>query len=112
MSTLKNNLTRLGVPSQSWYNECVHRLLWAVRKPAEFLPRPKPVLSINQIDVMFRVNAGLPSPPQYTATFTLLGLFAFLRILNLVPTARDKFDPERHLCTGDVAVSSVEPLLI
>ena len=101
VSAIRNNLACLGVPFQSWDSDSIYRLHGAVSKASGPLPRPKPVLSVSQIDVMFRVNVALPSPNPYAAAF-VLGIFAFLRILHLVPTAPKKFDPPRQVCVVDV----------
>ena len=66
---------------------------------------PKGVFNVDQIDALFRVNQNITTTIPYAAAFAL-GLFAFLRISNLVPTSSKVFDHRRQLICDDIILDS------
>ena len=100
VSSLKQYMKKVGYRTTSFDHETVKRLLHAIsRIPVTVIP--KGVFNVEQIDALFKVNQSMNTLTPYVATFAL-GLFAFLRISNLVPVASDAFDYGKQLIDDDI----------
>ena len=100
VSSLKQYMKKVGYCTSSFDHETVRRLLRAIsRIPVTVIP--KGVFNVEQIDALFKVNQNMNSPIPYAAAFAL-GLFAFLRISNLVPAASEAFDTRKQLTNEDI----------
>ena len=96
MSALRSNLSRLNQPVQSFDHSVYKAFLKSLshRKPTTIIP--KGVLSVPQIHTFFQVNSTLPQSSPYALAFSL-GLFAYIRISNLVPASDGTFDSNKQL---------------
>ena len=57
--------------------------------------------TIEQIETLFRINKAMGDHYPYATAF-VMGLFASLRISNLVPASAAAFDPKKQLVCSDV----------
>ena len=105
VSFLKQSMKRLRVPCELWDCENIKLMVKAVSKTPTSSVCSRAVLSVKEVDVLFRINARLPHPVPYAVAFSL-GLFAFLRISNLVPSTASKFNPQKQISVGDVELHS------
>ena len=100
VSSLKQYMKRVGFSIKAFEHEAMKRLLKAIAKiPTPIIP--KGVLDVEQLDALFRINRSLDAHTPYAAAFTL-GVFAFLRISNVVPANSQSFDPAKQLTRGDI----------
>ena len=82
------------------------RLLKALsRVPTMIIP--KGTYDLAQIDTLFRINHNMPDAILYGMACAL-GIFAFLRVSNVVSPSVHPFDKHHHLTREDVLVHKTE----
>ena len=99
VSVIKASFVMYDLPFETLDHPKVKYLWKALRINRPVTITSHNVITIPQLNDLSRARDLLTSPQVYRATF-LLGLFAFLRLSNLVPHARADFDHTRHL-TGN-----------
>ena len=68
---------------------------------SSFNPTPRRIFDIKTLALISSTCDILDDPPLYRAAF-LLAFFAFLRMSNVAPHSRFKFDPNRHFLRQDI----------
>ena len=70
---------------------------------SSFNPTPQGIFDLTTLALISKTCNILddPPPPPYRAAF-LLAFFAFLRMSNVAPHSRFKFDPNRHFLRHDI----------
>ena len=104
-SALKQAHLRLGIYDKNFEAPLISSYLKAIAKIRPSVVVKKGVYTMDQLDQLFRVNSQLPSPLPFKLAFAL-GVFALLRISNLVPPSEKYFNPDKHLTRADVTVTT------
>ena len=101
MSALKAMMQRLGFEVQQFDGVIIRKFRKALSKAPVTRVHPKGTFTTEQIGTLFRINKAMGDHYPYATAFAM-GLFAFLRISNLVPASVAAFDPKKLLVRGDV----------
>ena len=101
MSALKAMMQRLGFNVHQFDGVIMRKFRKALSKAPVTRILPKCTFTIAQIETLFKVNKALGDHYPYATAFAM-GLFAFLRISNLVPPSVAAFDPNKQLVCSDV----------
>ena len=89
-----------------WHPEVLsHRLvseyLRSISINTRFAPTPRGIFDLTTLALISQACDILVDPPLFRAIF-LLAFFAFLRMSNIAPHSRFKFDAQRHFLRQDV----------
>ena len=68
---------------------------------SHFSPVPKGIFDVNTLAQIIHTCDLLSDPPLYKAAF-LLAFFAFLRMSNIAPHSKQKFDAHKHFLRQDI----------
>ena len=89
-----------------WHPEVLsHRLvseyLRSISINTTFAPTPRGIFDLTTLALISQACDILSDPPLFRAIF-LLAFFAFLRMSNIAPHSRFKFDKQRHFLRQDI----------
>ena len=101
LSSLKTFARAHGAPSAPFSHHLIAAYVRSISINSTFFPLPKGIFDLNTLLLMTRACDLLDDPPLYKASF-LLAFFGFLRMSNIAPHSRAKFDPNRHLLRQDI----------
>ena len=79
----------------------LHSYLRSISINSSFHPTPRGIFDIRTLALISSTCHILDDPPLYRAAF-LVSFFAFLRMSNVAPHSKFKFDPNKHLLRQDV----------
>ena len=75
---------------------------------SQFSPLPKGIFDLNTLTLMIRACDLLDDPPLYKTAF-LLAFYGFLRMSNIAPHSKAKFNPDRHILRQDIIFAPPPP---
>ena len=65
------------------------------------VPTPRSIFDLSSLAAISRACNILDDPELFRAAF-LIAFFAFLRMSNVAPHSKFKFDPHRHILRQDI----------
>ena len=105
ISSLKTAAKRYKWDSDPLYHQLVSAYLRSISINSTFSPTPKGIFALDTLISISKAGGRLQDPVLYRAIF-LTSFFAFLRMSNIAPHSRARFDPGRHLFRQDIIFAS------
>jgi hypothetical protein len=103
LSSVNSNFRRLGIDVTSFNSNLIKLALKSLERNAPKTYKPKPVLSIVQIQQLLNVATAQPMYIFFRLEI-LLALIGMLRISNIACISISNFDVLRHIARGDVVI--------
>ena len=101
ISSLKTAGRRYGWDLTPFSHHLVGSYLRSISINSTFAPTPRGIFDLTTLSAISRACDILQDPPLFRAAF-LLAFFAFLRMSNIAPHSRFKFDTNKHILRQDV----------
>ena len=101
VSSLKTVSKLFFIPSGALYHTSVSLYLRSIAINLPYSPTPRGVFSLSVLQSISQSCDLLEDPELFRAIF-LVAFFGFLRMSNVAPHSRAKFDPSRHILRQDV----------
>ena len=105
ISSLKTAAKRYQWDSDPLHHQLVSAYLRGISIHSTFTPTPKSIFGLDTLISISKACGRLQDPVLYKAIF-LTSFFAFLRMSNIAPHSRARFDPGRHLLRQDIIFAS------
>ena len=101
ISSLKTVAKLFFIPSGDLYHTSVSLYLRSIRINLPFSPTPRGVFSLSVLQSISQ-SCQLLDDPELFRTIFLVAFFVFLRMSNIAPHSRSKFDPSGHILRQDI----------
>ena len=101
MSSLKTAGRRFGWNLAPFDHHLVSSYIRSISINSNFSPTPRAIFDLNTLAAISKACEILYDPPLFRAAF-LLAFFAFLRMSNIAPHSRFKFDRNKHILRQDI----------
>ena len=101
LSSLKTSAKKYSWNQAIFNHHLINSYLRSISINSSFNPTPRGIYDIKTLSLISSTCSILDDPPLYRAAF-LLAFFAFLRMSNVAPHSRFKFDSNRHFLRQDV----------
>ena len=101
MSSLKTAGRKFGWNLASFDHHLVSSYIRSISINSNFSPTPRGIFDLNTLPAISKACEILHDPPLFRAAF-LLAFFAFLRMSNIAPHSRFKFDRNKHILRQDI----------
>ena len=101
ISSIKSAAKRFHWPIPPFSHHLVTSFLRSISINSTLPPTPRGVFDLSALAAISRACSILDDPDLFRAVF-LVAFFAFLRMSNVAPHSRFKFDPLRHILRQDV----------
>ena len=105
VSSLKTSAKQLHWDQTIFNHHLIQSYLRSISINSSFHPTPRGIFDIRTLALISSTCDILHDPPLYRAAF-LLSFFAFLRMSNVAPHSKFKFDGNRHFLRQDVIFQS------
>ena len=109
LSSLKNFAKSRGWDISSFDHKLVLDYSRSITINSSFSPVPKGIFDLKTLALIIQTCDLLNDPPLYKAAF-LLAFFAFLRMSNIAPHSKQKFDPHIHFLRQDIIFGPLGPM--
>ena len=101
ISSLKKAAIKYSWPSHIFSHRLIQEYLRSVSINSRFTPTPRGIFDISTLSLISQTCEILEDPPLFRAIF-LLAFFGFLRMSNIAPHSRYKFDNNKHFLRQDI----------
>ena len=105
VSSLKTAAKRYKWDSEPLHHQLVSAYFRSISINSIISPTPRGTFDLETLIIISKACNRLQDPVLYRAVF-LTSFFAFLRMSNVAPHSRVKFDPGRHLLRQDIIFAS------
>ena len=105
VSSLKTAAKKYKWDSEPLHHQLVSAYLRSISINSTFNPTPRGTFGLETLTGISKACDRLQDPVLYRAIF-LTSFFAFLRMSNIAPHSRARFDPGRHLLRQDIIFAS------
>ena len=101
LSSLKHFAKIRGWDISPFHHKLVLDYIHSIAINSSFSPDPKGIFDLKTLALIIQTCDLLYDPPLYKAAF-LLAFFAFLRMSNIAPHSKQKFQPHTHFLRQDI----------
>ena len=101
ISSLKTLGKKFGWSLTPFDHHLVASYIRSISINSSFSPTPRGIFDLSTLSAISKACDILSDPPLFRAAF-LLAFFAFLRMSNIAPHSRFKFDSNKHILRRDV----------
>ena len=101
LSSLKTFAKLRGWDTLPFEHKLVLDYVRSITINAHFSPVPKGIFDVKTLAHIIHTCDLLNDPPLYKAAF-LLAFFGFLRVSNIAPHSKQKFDSQKHFFRQDI----------